>query len=490
MNHLVPWSITCIVVLVLVGASVQGEPVEFTGETEDAPLNPEFQEAVTSIGTDSFTTTADGHLLSGLPGLHQAADGEADGSADALPAQFSLRSIGRVTPVKNQDPCGTCYAFATMASVESNIRKWSVTRDLSEQNFKNLHGFDYTPCIPGGGNGDMSIAYMSRYGGPLFESDDPYVPYLYLSPHMAPRYYVQSVHQLHGKTWPLDNKGIKGPMYKYKTAVQTHMLWGDAYYKSPATGPSTFATYYNPTTAGGGHIVTIVGWKDNFPRGYFKPYTPPGNGAFLVKNSWGKGWGNNGYFWVSYYDKNLGKYNFLFQASRKTSYRGVYYHDKLGWVLSTGLTAPTLDTTDWMANKFTASTKKGLTVKAVGFPHASRASYYIEVWRNPVGSNPRTGTLAATASGTIGYQGFHTVTLSSPVYVPAGRKFSVVMRLTTPGWKYPIPIECPISGYSSGAAASPGQSYVNPDPSKFLWKDLTSTPGHGECNVCLKAYAK
>jgi hypothetical protein len=82
--------------------------------------------------------------------------------------------------------------------------------------------------------------------------------------------------------------------------------------------------------------------------------------------------------------------------------------------------------------------------------------------------------------------GFHTVVLSSPVPVSAGTRFSVVVKVNAPGSYYPIPCERPISGYSSKATASAGQSYVSSDGSS--WTDVSTM--YTNTNVCVKAYAK
>jgi C1A family cysteine protease len=57
------------------------------------------------------------------------------------------------------------------------------------------------------------------------------------------------------------------------------------------------------------HGVSIVGWDDSFSRENFPVSNQPdGDGAWIVRNSWGPGWGDGGYFYMSY-DTSLGYFN-------------------------------------------------------------------------------------------------------------------------------------------------------------------------------------
>ena len=73
----------------------------------------------------------------------------------------------------------------------------------------------------------------------------------------------------------------------------------------------------------------------------------------------------------------------------------------------------------------------------------------------------------------------------SPISLTIGDDFAVVVKFTTPGYSWPIPIEYPISGYSDAATANAGESYVGSDGSS--WTDITSI--WSNTNVCIKAVA-
>ena len=451
-----------------------------------APLNPAFLQqmsAVRPLGLQSVT--ADGHGLGFLPSpidrsylAGQSIFPIRPLAALPLPSSFDLRALGKVTPVKDQSSCGDCWAFATYGSLESNLLT-AETWNFSENNLKNTHGFDWGPCA--GGNGDMSTAYLARWDGPVNESDDPYNPSPpYTSPAgLSEQKHVQEVLILPGRTGPLDNDNIKQALMDYGGVWTSYYASGS--YKCPL-GPCTTTYYYSGTNLSD-HAVTIVGWNDNFPVSSFSP-VPPGDGAFIIKNSWGTWWGNSGYFYISYYDSKLGHgENYVFNdAEPVTNYNRVYQYDPLGMTTSIWYgSGPS--TTGWFANVFTATASE--QVSAVSFYTASAgSSYEIYVYTNS-SSGPTSGSLAATTASTISIPGYHTITLPSPVAITSGQKFSVVVNLTTPGYNYPIPVEYPFTGYSSNATATPGQSYVSSNGTS--WADITSF--YANTNVCLKAFA-
>ena len=90
-------------------------------------------------------------------------------------------------------------------------------------------------------------------------------------------------------------------------------------------------SYYYSGSGSSNHAVTIVGWDDNYDKSKFST-VPPGNGAFIVKNSSGSGWGESGYFYLSYYDTFVGKTNAVFTAESPVNYDHIYQYDPLGMV--------------------------------------------------------------------------------------------------------------------------------------------------------------
>ncbi len=445
-----------------------------------APLNPEFikyQEDVAK-GILHPQYTADGHYLGYIPSpvdlfylKGQKIFQNLVVPMLSFPSTYDLRTYGKVSPVEAQE-CGDCWIYATYGSLESN----ELTADkaiFSEEHLDAFNGFDNGCC--NGGNFSITQAYLARWSGPVYESDDPYISCNSPSDlsSLPARKHVQEVDWIPQRSNSLDNDNIKLALMNYG-AVACCFGWDNAYYNS-----TTYA-YYCDTTAGlAGHCVTLVGWDDNYSSTNFVT-PPPGNGAFLIKNSWSTGWGDNGFFHISYYDVNVGGFTLFRMAESTTNFSNIYQYDPLGQTAGYGYGS----FTGWFANIFTAVGTEKIT--AVSFYVAEpNSTYTVAVYLDPTSGPINNSGPVLTNSSTISNPGYQTINLSSSVSVNSSQRFSIVVMLNTPGYYWPIPIESQDSGYSSGATATTGQSYISSNGSS--WTDMTLAMPNA--NVCLKAFS-
>lgn len=391
----------------------------------------------------------------------------------SFPFSYDLRTKGKLTAVRDQAECGSCWTFGTYSSLESILLP-DASWDFSENHMKNTHGFDAGHCD--GGQFLMATAYLTRLGGPVAESDDPYDPASDGSPASPTlRRRVHEVLYLPGRAGPADNDNIK-------QALMTHGAVATVVYMVKAAYNSTTAAYYHDTNTLPNHAVTIVGWDDGYSASNFAT-PPPGDGAFIIRNSWGSTWGDSGYFYVSYHDAVLGLENVVFtvDADPIADPLRVYQYDPLGLVSSVGYSRDTA----WMANVFTAQANE-LPAAVAFYTLGLDTTYTVSIY-DGVSTSPRGDMLLGSASGTLAHAGYHTVPLNTAgATLTKGQPFSVVVELSTPGASFPVAIERPLANYSSQATASAGQSYVSPDGA--TWTDLTST--FPDANVCLKVFTR
>jgi C1A family cysteine protease len=193
-----------------------------------------------------------------------------------LPASWDWRQHGGVTPVKNQASCGGCWAFSTIGTAEAMILlKTGVTADLSEQELISCNNSGWS-CSGGNYAFDMLVN-----SGAVGEGCFPYqaanvpcqsgCPYLYKLNswgYVGNYYSVPSV------------SAIKNAIYTYGPISVCVAV--DSYFQAYSGG------VFNANTATQiDHAVMLVGWDD-------------ANGCWIMKNSWGTGWGESGYMRIAY----------------------------------------------------------------------------------------------------------------------------------------------------------------------------------------------
>ena len=433
------------------------------------------------------------------------------GKQGILPSKYDSRNNGVVSTVKNQDISGCCWAFAIAESVQDSYASANsgTKLDLSEAQ---LAYFMYNQPTDGlsllredkvagrnedgkkvengscefyniGGNPWLSIFGISRGIGFTNENEVSFKDLL------------KAINK--GKTYiPKESQCYPANEYRLTDAyivsvdeesnVIKQMVMekgaGTIAYNNSAEGYDyTTYAYYNPDSKPGktNHAVTIVGWDDNYSRRNFFN-EPEHDGAWLIKNSWGKGWGNAGYFWLSYDEPSIQSGTVYFYDADTCLYDHIYQYDG----------TMSYDTIEkeytHSANVFTA--KQSELLKAVSFHTVeSNTDCEVRIYKNVKGEKPTDGDMVTELTGLYYKQpGYHSIELDDVIELEQGEVFSVVIKETLNGDATTIYVDRDHDNkwVVSDSSSEFGESYVSMDG--MNWEDLSAD---GNSNVRIKAFA-
>jgi cathepsin C len=212
-----------------------------------------------------------------------------------LPKHFDWRNVkgeNYINPVMNQGSCGSCYATSSLDAIASRVRIQTKNKVKPQYSVENvLQCSEYSQGCAGG-YGYLVGKFVQDYGAKLkgakdqdqCKADTPKLraaDYYYIGGYYGGSTATNMMQELHKNGPFVVGFNTNGWSYHYGSGVLLDMESGEGSYDAESE-KTTFKNPWQPTT----HAVVIVGWGETKDQSKY----------WIVKNSWGAGWGENGYF--------------------------------------------------------------------------------------------------------------------------------------------------------------------------------------------------
>lgn len=389
-------------------------------------INPDFIKAI-----QSHAKGIDGEIAAGgIPySVKLGYEAFSPSTSKDFPSSYDLRDLGLIPPVKSQSS-GGCWAYSSMSTVESRMLVLGQgLYNLSDNNLKYCN--EFFPGRSTNGNAWMATAYFARQSGPLLEEQDPYPggtsePGVNCPVGEAPAVLVRN-----SRYPPGDMNTIK------QLVMDVGSVWSLIYFSSTYFN-STDDTYFYGGTHEVNHVFNIVGWDDN-------KVTDGGTGAWICQNTYGAGWGEDGFVYTSYYDSQFLIYNAYFpNIEEYTDDSRVLLYDELGNYTSYGF-----DSEEGYALVKYEVTENLLIDKIGTYAMAYGTDIEMDIYSNfDLLSGTLSSQVGQVSTKTTEHPGLYTYSLDEPISVIMGTELYIKVKYTTPSYDWPIPVEMYLETYS------------------------------------------
>lgn len=266
-------------------------------------------------------------------GTEVAGENNKKSEEDAKLRKYDPRTLGYMTDVKDQGKLGICWTFTGNAALESFLKRNGYgDYHLSEEHMRwwGKDGvYDWNIGDEEGSTNETSVGYFTSWLGPKYEKDLPYNGnQTRLEGAKKPANYdsapLTDIQVLDVVNVARDRESVKSAITKYGAVTS-------GYYNNPRYVSRDEDSFFCNEALGQNHAIAIVGWDDDYSKNNFdgRAGKPQNNGAWLVKNSWGKYNSENGYLWISYEDKTILSFTDNYSIARVQQEQGqkMYQHE-------------------------------------------------------------------------------------------------------------------------------------------------------------------
>ena len=354
-----------------------------------------------------------------------------------IPSTYNSVDEGFVTSIKNQNPYGNCWAYAACSVAESYLIKKGMASsdiDLSEAHLNYYMYHNKGDKYENTDNDQTNV--IGKYSFTDVGADPRMLQLAMSNFGLASEtiYPISKITTMQGSKEDQNNtqyvmtnsnllcQQAKGNESIIKQAILDNGSVLACYYDTSTAYKNS--NYYNSNEVNSfNHAISIVGWDDSYAANNFDN-KPTRNGAWLIKNSWGTGFGNQGYFWMSYDEYSLGSvYSYEFKNKDEEN---IYQYDGTNNALRYTLSS----NTSTYANEFLVKrTNEELNAVSVGSA-TSNIPYKLEIYTNLTDiNNPTSGNCEVNQNGIIENDGINYIKLSKGISLKDNTYYSIVFTL-------------------------------------------------------------
>ncbi len=365
--------------------------------------------------------------------------------------KFDGREYDYLTPARNQYTKNTCWAFAAVGAAEASILREGINKNATKDNLD----FDetiaaYTRHVRDGDQDPLLLTTNDKYDFGHWNQGDSAVNALAIMTQGYTLLRENSFHQsvevskikscLHQSEYylqsyqciPTEKDAIKRAILQYGAVTFN--------YSAPSSNK-----YYSPYQSAN-HSSIIVGWNDDVKSSEFSPSKPKGDGAWIIKNSWGDFSGYKGYYYISY-ELPIGSI-YAVDLAMRDDYQNIYYYDG-NITVNRVRNASESQAAIYEAKLSSPTKQEQLKAVMISVPEGDlnvNVRIYKNLNANPGNVNdkinkPDQGVPAGEVDAHIKYDGMHTIDLKEPIDLEQGEYFSIVVSCRNK-YNSPISVNC------------------------------------------------